>query len=194
MSGGSRAAAAAPAACRHEVERRPQRGECARGAGARRGARSAARGDDRGAQKLSGLPHRSQWVAQVRGVTYINDSKGTNVGATLAAVGGMNAPVVLIAGGEGKNQDFAPLGPRCAASCAMPFSSAAPPMRSSRPCRECARSSAARRSRKPCAPPRAPQQPGDAVLLSPACASLDMFSDYAQRGAVFMQAVRELAA
>src|ERR1700729_10044 len=58
---------------------------------------------------FTGLPHRSQWVAQVKGVTYIDDSKGTNVGATLAAVAGMPGPLVLIAGGEGKNQDFAPL-------------------------------------------------------------------------------------
>src|SRR6185437_6740366 len=56
-----------------------------------------------------GLPHRSQWVADVRGVTYINDSKGTNVGATIAAVSGMGGPLVMIAGGDGKNQDFAEL-------------------------------------------------------------------------------------
>ncbi|HEY0766975.1 MAG TPA: UDP-N-acetylmuramoyl-L-alanine--D-glutamate ligase, partial [Steroidobacteraceae bacterium] len=58
---------------------------------------------------FAGLPHRSQWVADVRGVTYIDDSKGTNVGATLAAVAGMPGPLVMIAGGDGKNQDFAPL-------------------------------------------------------------------------------------
>ena len=59
--------------------------------------------------EFPGLPHRSQWVADVNGVTYINDSKGTNVGATIAAVGGMSGPLILIAGGDGKNQDFAPL-------------------------------------------------------------------------------------
>ena len=60
-------------------------------------------------RSFAGLPHRSQWVADVNGVSYINDSKGTNVGATLAAVLGTAAPVVLIAGGEGKNQDFSPI-------------------------------------------------------------------------------------
>jgi len=60
-------------------------------------------------REFAGLPHRSQWVAEVRGVRYINDSKGTNVGATLAAVGGMAGPLVIIAGGDGKNQDFTPL-------------------------------------------------------------------------------------
>ena len=59
--------------------------------------------------EFAGLPHRSQWVAEVRGVTYINDSKGTNVGATIAAVAGLPGPLVMIAGGDGKNQDFAPL-------------------------------------------------------------------------------------
>src|SRR6185437_3511939 len=59
--------------------------------------------------EFPGLPHRSQWVADVNGVTYINDSKGTNVGATIAAVSGMSGPLIIIAGGDGKNQDFAPL-------------------------------------------------------------------------------------
>ena len=62
-----------------------------------------------GAARVSGLPHRSQWVADVRGVRYVDDSKGTNVGATLAAVAGMPGSLVLIAGGQGKGQDFAPL-------------------------------------------------------------------------------------
>ena len=64
----------------------------------------------------------SQWVADIAGVRYIDDSKGTNVGATLAAVAGLAGPLVLIAGGEGKGQDFAPLraalrAARCAARC-----------------------------------------------------------------------------
>ena len=55
---------------------------------------------------FTGLPHRSQWVAEIAGVRYVNDSKGTNVGATLAAVAGMAGPLVMIAGGDGKSQDF----------------------------------------------------------------------------------------
>ena len=141
-----------------------------------------------------GLPHRSQWVADVQGVTYINDSKGTNVGATLAAVLGTASPVVLIAGGEGKNQDFAPLRAafrgklrhavligRAAASIAAVLEGVCTVERCAS--LEDAVRAAARAAR-----------PGDAVLLSPACASLDMFTDYVHRGAVFMQAVRELAA
>jgi len=145
-------------------------------------------------QNFSGLPHRSQWVAQVRGVTYINDSKGTNVGATLAAVAGMAAPVVLIAGGDGKNQDFAPLGAalrgklRHAVLIGRAAAEIAQVLKGVCTVERCATLEEAVRAASRAA------APGDAVLLSPACASLDMFADYAQRGAVFMQAVRELAA
>jgi UDP-N-acetylmuramoylalanine--D-glutamate ligase len=145
-------------------------------------------------EEFPGLPHRSQWVAEVRGVTYINDSKGTNVGATLAAVGGMAGPLVMIAGGDGKNQDFAPLAaafrgkvrhtvligrdaPRLARALAG--------VSTVETCATLAQAvaAAARAAR-----------PGDTVLLSPACASLDMFRDYTQRGAEFARAVGELAA
>ncbi len=60
-------------------------------------------------REFTGLPHRAQWVADISGVRYINDSKGTNVGATLAAVNGLAGPLIVIAGGDGKGQDFTPL-------------------------------------------------------------------------------------
>jgi UDP-N-acetylmuramoylalanine--D-glutamate ligase len=141
-----------------------------------------------------GLPHRSQWVADIAGVRYINDSKGTNVGATLAAVQGMSGPLVIIAGGDGKNQDFAPLRAafrgkvrhvvligRDAAAIESALQGIAAAERAAS--LEDAVRAAARVA-----------QSGDTVLLSPACASLDMFRDYAHRGAVFVQAVKELAA
>jgi UDP-N-acetylmuramoylalanine--D-glutamate ligase len=143
---------------------------------------------------FAGLPHRSQWVAQVRGVNYINDSKGTNVGATLAAVGAMHAPVVLIAGGEGKNQDFTPLTSalrgklRHAVLIGRAADEIAHVLGGVCTLERCATLEAAVHAAARAA------QPGDAVLLSPACASFDMFTDYAERGAVFVQAVRELAA
>ncbi len=61
-------------------------------------------------REFPGLPHRTAWVADIGGVRYIDDSKGTNVGATLAAIAGLDGPLLLIAGGDGKGQDFAPLG------------------------------------------------------------------------------------
>ena len=145
-------------------------------------------------REFPGLPHRSQWVAERRGVTYVNDSKGTNVGATLAAVGGMAGPLVMIAGGDGKNQDFAPLAAafRGKVRHAVLIGRDAPLL---------ARALAGVCTLETCATlPEAVQaaaraaRPGDTVLLSPACASLDMFRDYTQRGAVFTQAVMELAA
>ncbi len=73
-------------------------------------ARLPARGDGRRAASFRGLPHRAERVRDRRGVAWIDDSKGTNVGATVAAIEGLDGPLVLIAGGEGKGQDFAPLG------------------------------------------------------------------------------------
>jgi UDP-N-acetylmuramoylalanine--D-glutamate ligase len=141
---------------------------------------------------FAGLPHRMQWVADIAGVRWINDSKGTNVGATLAAVGGMEGPLVVIAGGDGKNQDFTPLAAafrdkvrvtvligRDAPTLAKVLESVCEIERALS-LEEAVRLAAAR------------ARPGDTVLLSPACASLDMFRDYTQRGAVFAAAVQEL--
>jgi UDP-N-acetylmuramoylalanine--D-glutamate ligase len=145
-------------------------------------------------EEFAGLPHRSQWVAEVRGVTYINDSKGTNVGATLAAVGGMAGPLVMIAGGDGKNQDFAPLAAAFRGKVrhtvligrdAPLLARALAGVSTLETCATLAQAvqAAARAARA-----------GDTVLLSPACASLDMFRDYTQRGAEFARVVGELAA
>jgi len=130
----------------------------------------------------------------VKGVAYIDDSKGTNVGATLAAVAGMPGPLVLIAGGDGKNQDFAPLaaGLRGKVRHVVLIGRDAPLI---------ARALEGVCGIERCATlPQAVEaatraaRPGDTVLLSPACASFDMFRDYAHRGAVFAAAVQELAA
>jgi len=145
-------------------------------------------------REFSGLPHRTQWVAEVRGVRYIDDSKGTNVGATLAAVAGLPGPLVLIAGGDGKGQDFAPLASAFAGKVraalligrdAQQLGAVLEPVCT---CEYCPTLEAAVE--------RAAQlaRPGEVVLLSPACASLDMFRDYAHRGEVFAQAVKGLLA
>jgi UDP-N-acetylmuramoylalanine--D-glutamate ligase len=148
----------------------------------------------RALREFAGLPHRSQFVAEVGGVRYVDDSKGTNVGATLAAVAGMPGTLVLIAGGQGKGQDFGPLAAAfrdkvrhvvligqdaklidaaltgvCTTEYAHDMDEAVQ-----------AAANAVR--------------PGETVLLSPACASLDMFRDYGHRGDVFAAAVRRLSA
>ena len=144
--------------------------------------------------EFAGLPHRSQWVAAVNGVTYIDDSKGTNVGATLAAVAGTPGPLVMIAGGEGKNQDFSPLAAafRGKVRHTVLIGRDAPLLARALagvcPLEICTTLPQAVRAAARAA------HPGDTVLLSPACASLDMFRDYAHRGAVFAAAVHGLGA
>jgi len=143
-------------------------------------------------QTFSGLPHRMQWVAEKGGVDWYNDSKATNVGATQAALAGVARPVVLIAGGVGKGADFTPLRTmltervravvlmgRDAPLLQQVWDGAAPlhHVDTMEAAVQCAAGLA---------------QPGDMVLLSPACASLDMFRDFEERGEAFMVAVRGL--
>ena len=153
-----------------------------------------------GLREYRGEPHRVEFVASVGGVEAFDDSKGTNVGATVAALNGLGADkapgrLVVILGGDGKGQDFAPLAEPIArharavaligrdadrveaalAACAVPVSRHGDLAAAVAWCFDQALE-------------------GDAVLLSPACASLDMFRDYAHRAEVFVDAVRSLAA
>ncbi len=146
-----------------------------------------------GLRSFRGLPHRLERVALRGGVAWYDDSKGTNVGATIAALRGLEQKVVLIAGGDGKGQDFAPLAAPVAerASRVLLIGRDAPLIAralapSGVPLQSCASleeavAEAARAAR-----------PGEAVLLSPACASFDMFRDYRHRGEAFAEAVRGL--
>jgi len=144
-------------------------------------------------ESFPGLPHRSAWVADVAGVRYIDDSKGTNVGATLAAVAGMQGPLVMIAGGLGKGQDFAPLaaGFRGKVRHIVLIGKDAPALAAALEGVGTVETAASMQAAVRAASRAA--KPGDTVLLSPACASLDMFRDYAERGDVFAAAVRALA-
>ncbi len=147
----------------------------------------------RALRNFKGLPHRVEKVADVNGVSFYDDSKGTNVGATVAALSGMSEPVVLIAGGDGKGQDFSPLKAACAkharalvligrdapqielavAGCGVPLTHA-------------------RDMDEAVALAFNLAQSGDAVMLSPACASFDMFRNYEHRAQVFVAAVQKL--
>ncbi|HUG04705.1 MAG TPA: UDP-N-acetylmuramoyl-L-alanine--D-glutamate ligase [Steroidobacteraceae bacterium] len=141
---------------------------------------------------FQGLPHRSQLVARWRGIRWIDDSKGTNVGATEAAIAGLAAPLVLIAGGEGKGQDFAPLAEACRGKVrhAVLIGRDAPLLASAL-AQSCV-VSIADSMETAVAGAASIAEPGDTVLLSPACASFDMFRDYAHRGDVFAESVRRL--
>ena len=145
-------------------------------------------------ESFPGLPHRSQWIADVAGVRYVDDSKGTNVGATIAAVAGVPGPLVMIAGGQGKGQDFTPLAQafrgkvRHAVLIGKDAAVVAAALEG-----VCTLETVASMQEAVAAAARAARA-GDTVLLSPACASLDMFQDYGHRGDVFAAAVRSLAA
>ncbi|MBM3367584.1 MAG: UDP-N-acetylmuramoyl-L-alanine--D-glutamate ligase [Betaproteobacteria bacterium] len=147
-----------------------------------------------GLRSFRGLPHRVERIAEARGVVWIDDSKGTNVGATIAALNGMGRKTVLIAGGDGKGQDFKPLAAavKAHARSVLLIGRDAPriedALQASGVCVErCGTLQAAVQRAAELA------QPGDAVLLSPACASFDMFRDYAHRAQVYSQAVQDVA-
>ncbi|WP_318186623.1 glutamate ligase domain-containing protein, partial [Pseudomonas fluorescens] len=148
-------------------------------------------------REFAGLAHRCQWVREHNAVSWYDDSKATNVGAALAAIEGLGADIdgklVLIAGGDGKGADFAALREPVARYCRAVVLLG----------RDAQRLGQALAGQVPqiyvntldeavlqCA---ALAQPGDAVLLSPACASLDMFKNFEQRGQLFAQAVEGLA-
>ena len=147
-----------------------------------------------GLRTYTGEPHRCQLVRQVRGVSFFDDSKGTNVGATVAALQGLGMRCHLIAGGDGKSQDFSPLAPAVAHHAVAVYLIGRDADRIRRALTECAVplitcedlpqavDAAARAA-----------QAGEAVLLSPACASFDMFRNYAHRAEVFVEAVNDYA-
>ena len=149
-----------------------------------------------GLREYRGEPHRVEPVAIVGGVEYFDDSKGTNVGATVAALTGLGAErrLVVILGGEGKGQDFTPLAAPVAryARAVVLIGRDAPQIRSALEATGVALLDA---QTLPHAVALATQRAhaGDAVLMSPACASFDMFKDYEHRAEVFCDAVRALA-
>ena len=144
-------------------------------------------------EAFPGLPHRSAWVAEIAGVRYVDDSKGTNVGATIAAVAGIPGRLVMIAGGQGKGQDFAPLAAafKDKVRHAVLIGVDAPAVKRAIE-GVCSVELADSMAHAVAAAARA-ARPEDTVLLSPACASLDMFRDYGHRGDEFAAAVRALA-
>jgi UDP-N-acetylmuramoylalanine--D-glutamate ligase len=148
-----------------------------------------------GLREYRGEPHRVELIASLDGIDYVDDSKGTNVGATVAALDGLAQRVVLIAGGDGKGQDFEPLAAPVTRWCraVMLIGRDAPRIRAALADTGIALADHATLDEATRAA-SALAQPGDAVLLSPACASFDMFKGYAHRAAVFRSTVEEIAA
>lgn len=145
-------------------------------------------------KSYTGLGHRCELVAEQDNVRWINDSKATNVGATIAALQGMDGPVILIAGGEGKDADFQPLRPAVEQSARAVILigrdaglieealDGAVPITRAGSMKEAIEQAAGM------------ARPGDIVMLSPACASFDMFENFEHRGSVFAELARGAAA
>lgn len=149
-----------------------------------------------GLREYRGEPHRVESVAVLEGVEYFDDSKGTNVGATVAALAGLGADrkLVLILGGEGKGQDFSPLADPVAryVRAVVLIGRDAPLIRAALQGRQVELLAAVSMAQA-VSLAAAQAQAGDAVLMSPACASFDMFDNYQHRARVFCEAVQELA-
>jgi UDP-N-acetylmuramoylalanine--D-glutamate ligase len=148
----------------------------------------------RAAGEYVGEPHRMEFVRSIRGIDFFNDSKGTNVGATAAGLEGLGRRIVLIAGGVGKGQDFEPLIPvvrrhvsamvligQDATLMSQVLSPSGVPAVLAKDMKEAVELAYQR------------AQEGDVIVLSPACASFDMFQNYPHRGQVFVSVVTDLA-
>ncbi|TFH12734.1 MAG: UDP-N-acetylmuramoyl-L-alanine--D-glutamate ligase [Nitrosomonadales bacterium] len=144
-------------------------------------------------REFSGLPHRVEKIAVFNGITFYDDSKGTNVGATVAAMRSMTQNIILIAGGDGKQQDFSPLKEvitkrvravvligKDAGRIAAVMDGCGVPLHNAITMEEAVQKSFFL------------AKVGDAVLMSPACASTDMFRNYVHRAEIFVAAVRAL--
>jgi UDP-N-acetylmuramoylalanine--D-glutamate ligase len=143
--------------------------------------------------RFRGVAHRIEFVRDLSGVRWYNDSKGTNVASTLKALESFTGRIVLIAGGKGKGQDFAPLAAaaRGRVGAALLIGEDAPKLAAALgaeavPVTRCPSLEAAVDTA------RALAEPGDVVLLSPACASFDMFDNFEHRGDIFKKLVERL--
>jgi len=145
-------------------------------------------------KKFTGLRHRTQWVAEKNYVTWINDSKGTNVGATLAAITGLQVKnkLILIAGGIAKDADFTPLKKAVCENVRTVVLLGKDAPQIEQMLQECVPVFYAKDMQEAVSIAADLSHPEDMVLLSPACASFDMFDSYEHRGEMFIQAIEDL--
>jgi UDP-N-acetylmuramoylalanine--D-glutamate ligase len=148
----------------------------------------------RGLKTFQGLPHRLQFVRELRGVTYYDDSKGTNIGAVVKSLAGFSRPIHLIAGGLGKGTRYTGLRPAVAAHVRTLILMGADRGIMREDLGDLATTILVDSMKEAVATAFGVARTGDVVLLSPACASFDMFKDYADRGSQFCKHVEELAA
>ena len=145
-------------------------------------------------RKFPGLDHRMQWVADIDGVAWVNDSKATNIGACIAALEGLTEKAVLIAGGDGKGADFSALAPVAAKRLRAAVLMGRDAARLDAVLKAVVPTVRVEKMKQAVEAARMLAQTGDTVLLAPACASLDQYRDYQERGQMFAEAVRSLSA
>lgn len=143
-------------------------------------------------RSFPGLAHRCEWVAEQNGVSWINDSKGTNVGATLAALQGLEGPLVWLGGGQGKGQDFRALAEPLSRKARLAIVFGADAEAIQRDLGGQVKTVRVADLAEAVAAAQSAAKPGDRVLLSPACASLDQFKNYEERGSRFRALVHAL--
>ena len=139
-----------------------------------------------------GLAHRTEWVADIEGITFINDSKATNVGACLAALNGMDRPVILIAGGDGKGADFGILREAVVRKVKALILMGRDASLMKEALGDLVETVMVANLKGAVVAAREKASAGDVVMLAPACASLDQFKDYQERGRVFREEVGKL--
>lgn len=141
---------------------------------------------------FKGLPHRIEVVHEKGGVTYIDDSKGTNVGAVVEAIDALAAPIILIAGGLDKGGDYAPLRRPLGEKVKLAIFNGAARDKMAAALEGSTQIESVATLREAVEHAARAARPGDTVLLSPACSSFDQFKDYAERGNVYKELVRAL--
>ncbi|WP_150050451.1 MULTISPECIES: UDP-N-acetylmuramoyl-L-alanine--D-glutamate ligase [Methylomonas] len=146
----------------------------------------------RALRKFKGLPHRMQKVAELHGVRWVNDSKATNIGACVAALQGYERKVILIAGGDAKGADMSELQPVVSEKAKAVVVMGKDALLMERALQGCVPTYQAGDIKQAVKIAASLAEVGDSVLLSPACASLDQFKSYADRGNKFAEAVLEL--
>ncbi|HXN14285.1 MAG TPA: UDP-N-acetylmuramoyl-L-alanine--D-glutamate ligase [Candidatus Acidoferrales bacterium] len=147
---------------------------------------------ERALASFRGLPHRIEVVHENGGITYIDDSKGTNVGAVVEAIDALAAPIILIAGGLDKGGDYAPLRRPLEEKVKLAIFNGAARDKMAAALEGTTKIESVATLKQAVEHAARVAQPGDTVLLSPACSSFDQFKDYAERGNVYKELVRAL--
>jgi UDP-N-acetylmuramoylalanine--D-glutamate ligase len=147
---------------------------------------------ERALASFRGLPHRIEVVHERGGVTYIDDTKGTNVGAVVEAIDALAAPIILIAGGLDKGGDYAPLRRPLKEKVKLAIFNGAARDKMAAALEGATKIETVATLKEAIEHAARAARPGDTVLLSPACSSFDQFKDYAERGNVYKELVRAL--